>query len=901
MTTSRLASFLACIALATCRVHPANAQVVDPNFWIADGAVRAWARVSDTLYIGGDFTYVGPPTGAFAALDSASGAPLPGWPRVTGTVQCAAADGAGGWYIGGRFTAVGGVARRNLAHLRGDGSLDTWDPGASDEVRAIAVSGARVFVGGLFDLAGGAWRPHLAALDASTGFATSWAPAVDGVVNALLVHQGALYAGGGFTQAGGRSRQGLAALDPASGLATEWSALVDGTVNALAGAGDVLYVGGEFSRAGGQLRQRAAAIDSRNGLAFAWNPEPDGTVRALALRAGVVYAGGSFTAVGGQARRALAALDATTGSLLPFDQGLNGNVYSLAATDRAIHAGGDFTHTAAGPRRCLAAFDPSSGAVLAWSPGADATVYVVAPGVQGVFAGGAFRSSGGLQRDHLAAIDLRTGAGTSWASSASHPVTSMVARDGVLYVAGNFGTLDGLPRSRVGAVHTHTGRVTSFAPPAPDAPPSDLAASETHLLAVGTFLNVGPAARHGFVAFDRATGADAGWLLVPSSPGKFNAVAVVTGRILLGGEFGTILGNARPNLAAISPVTGQLQAWNPAPNAGVFGLLGAGDIAYVSGYFSQIGGLARSYVAALDVASGQATSFQLEAINYAGVSLLADGLAYVKGPANSFPWATTSEGWATVDPVTGAGRTWHAGRCQSLLAADPAWVVANDQVDADALPGSVTRRIARFLVGGPALAPYVSLLAPVGGEWVTPGDTITIRWDAGADARGVQSLDLWLSRTGADGPWEPLAAALTGTGVWSWPVQGPFSDDCRVRADMRNWDGIVSTTMSPASFTISSEPGPPTPQAAHTAVLDAPRPNPARGRSQLAFDVPERADVRIELYDVQGRAVATLAAGSREPGRHVIGLDTSALPAGLYFARMRTGATDLRQRLVVVK
>lgn len=899
MLSPRLASALATLTLAVLLAGAVGAQVPDPDFWIADGAVRAWARVADTLYIGGDFTYVGPQTGSFTPLDSTTGAPLPDWPRVAGTVFCAAPDGAGGWYVGGRFTAVGGVARRNLAHVRADGSLDAWDPGADDEVRAVAVSGSRVFVGGMFDLAGGAWRPNLAALDATTGFATSWASAVDGVVRALLVHQGVLYVGGIFTQAGGRTRQGLAALDLASGTATEWSALLDGNVFALAGAGDVLYAGGEFTQAGGQLRMRAAALDRRTGLAHAWDPGANGTVMALALGPGVVYAGGSFTTVAGQERRSLAALDATSGSVLPFASGLNGTVFALAATGRALYVGGDFTGLATLQRRCLAAFDPSSGEALAWSPGADATVYTVAPGVQGVFAGGAFKSAGGLQRDHLAAIDLRTGAGTSWACGADGRVSSMIERDGLLYVGGNFKTLDGQPRTYIGAVDARTGRATSFSPPAPNASGPLLAATESHLLAIGTFQTVGGVARPRFAAFQRTTGADAGWTLTTN--GSFDALAVVNGRILVGGSFSVVAGQARSNLAALDPVTGQLQAWDPAPNSAVFSLLGAGDLAYVAGNFTQIGGQARRLVAALDAASGQATAFELDAVGYAGVSLLANGLAYVKGSANAFPWSTTSEGWGTVDPATGAGRTWYSGRCQGLLAADTDWVVVSDQADPGTQPGVVARRIARYFVGGPSLPPHVSLLAPVGGEWVKLGDTITIRWDAGADARGVQSVDLWLSRTGADGPWEPLAAALANTGVWSWPVQGPFSDDCRVRADVRNWDGIVSTTMSPASFTISPVPAAVTPQATRSAALEAPYPNPARTRGTLVFDVPVRADVRLEIYDLQGRAVATLADGPREPGRYVLGFDAARLPAGLYFARLRTGGADLRQRLVVVK
>src|SRR6185503_15272958 len=42
------------------------------------------------------------------------------FPAVEGTVNAALSDGTGGWYLGGEFESVGGVARHNLAHLRAD-------------------------------------------------------------------------------------------------------------------------------------------------------------------------------------------------------------------------------------------------------------------------------------------------------------------------------------------------------------------------------------------------------------------------------------------------------------------------------------------------------------------------------------------------------------------------------------------------------------------------------------------------------------------------------------------------------------------------------------------------------------------------------------------------------------
>src|SRR5690606_38160832 len=95
-----------------------------PDMWIANGQVAAIAEDAGTLYFGGMFTHVGPDTGSGALLDATTGELSDTKsPYVSGVVYASAPDGSGGWFIGGSFTHVGGVPRRNLAHIRADGSL----------------------------------------------------------------------------------------------------------------------------------------------------------------------------------------------------------------------------------------------------------------------------------------------------------------------------------------------------------------------------------------------------------------------------------------------------------------------------------------------------------------------------------------------------------------------------------------------------------------------------------------------------------------------------------------------------------------------------------------------------------------------------------------------------------
>ena len=71
---------------------------------------------------------------------------------VTGTIYAMARVGTR-TIIGGDFTAVGGVARKNAAAIRADGTLDpSFKPNPNGIVQSIAVSAdsTRVFLGGTF-------------------------------------------------------------------------------------------------------------------------------------------------------------------------------------------------------------------------------------------------------------------------------------------------------------------------------------------------------------------------------------------------------------------------------------------------------------------------------------------------------------------------------------------------------------------------------------------------------------------------------------------------------------------------------------------------------------------------------------------------------------------------------
>jgi hypothetical protein len=208
----------------------------NPN---ASGPVYALAVSGSTVYAGGSFTCFGNcPSGtegvdkwtrnSLAAIDiggtcltSYNSSCLKSWdPSASNTVSALTVSGST-VYVGGSFTSTGGTGRNRLAAIDIGGTcltaympscLHSWDPGANNNVNALAMSGSTVYAGGDFTSIGGATRNRLAAIH-TDGSLQSWDPNASSTVNALAVSSSTVYAGGSFTSIGGIPRNRIVSIN----------------------------------------------------------------------------------------------------------------------------------------------------------------------------------------------------------------------------------------------------------------------------------------------------------------------------------------------------------------------------------------------------------------------------------------------------------------------------------------------------------------------------------------------------------------------------------------------------------------------------------------------------------------------------------------------------------------
>lgn len=146
----------------------------------------------------------------------------------------------------------------------------------------------------------------------------------------------------------------------------------------------------------------------------------------------------------------------------------------------------------------------------------------------------------------------------------------------------------------------------------------------------------------------------------------------------------------------------------------------------------------------------------------------------------------------------------------------------------------------------------------------------------------------------ASGPWIPPITinGQTTTGNARQVISGTWGD------------ALDGTFPQGLPFIIHGTAGTATedgPSIAGEFALTAPAPNPSTSSATVAVEVERAQEIRVVLYDVMGRAVATLHDGLAPVGTLRLVLDSGSLPAGAYLLRAAGEAGTVSQRMTIAR
>ena len=215
--------------------------------------------------------------------------------------------------------------------------------------------------------------------------------------------------------------------------------------------------------------------------------------------------------------------------------------------------------------------------------------------------------------------------------------------------------------------------------------------------------------------------------------------------------------------------------------------------------------------------------------------------------------------------------------------------------------GLAVDALSRLAVAAADLADPFQVTAPDAGADEVPGARAGF-----ADLIPAADLEGLDAPAGAAGDPAATALALAAASAALRPeVEGAAAagDDAALGALRRGRLAAALATARALALQAWTEAGAPAlaaPPAPRTARV---RPSPVRGAAALLFELPARAALRLDVYDLQGRRVATRDLGVVEAGPRSVPLapsDMRALAPGVYLARVTATGWQATGRLTRV-
>jgi hypothetical protein len=78
-------------------------------------------------------------------------------------------------------------------------------------------------------------------------------------------------------------------------------------------------------------------------------------------------------------------------------------------------------------------------------------------------------------------------------------------------------------------------------------------------------------------------------------------------------------------------------------------------------------------------------------------------------------------------------------------------------------------------------------------------------------------------------------------------------------------------------------------------------PNPFNPSTNISFQLPQANNVKLVVYDLLGREVATIVNGYMNAGKHTVDFNASTLASGVYVYRIEAGSFTAAKKMILVK
>lgn len=568
---------------------------------------------------------------------------------INSTVRAIALQPDARILIGGDFTSVGNVSRQRIARLMPDGSMDeTFDTGAGANSAVYSIGAqadGKVIIGGRFTQVALAERRRLARLEATGALDSSFNADVESNVvdKALILGGGRTLIAGDFNSVNGTPVNGVAVVidptAPAAGVLqfadTDYrvpenaasAVLLVHRLDGGVGAASVHYQTGvlnppfsaeegtDFTPVSGDLTWADGDVADKQIVV----PIVNGSVTEVEERFTVSLTDATGAALGQANVATVTIVNDDPGLLdLGFNSGAGtlGRVNSVAvqSDDKAIVVG-EFQWALGASCGRIARLNPDGSLDGSFDPGsgANSTIRAVAVQADGkVLIGGDFTSYNGVARNYLARLNANGTLDTAFNPGVNSSVSSiLVESSGAILIGGNFNQVNSQSRQSIARLNSDGSIDSAFLPPPFSGTILNIAKqADGAILAAGNFSVFEAGITYYYLARLHPNGS-LDYLFNPYLPSlglPINStvqtvVVQPDQRILIGGDFTSVLGQSRSRIARLLPdgsLDGTFNVGNGANNT-VFELaLQPDGKVLLAGRFTLVANAERSYLARLN-------------------------------------------------------------------------------------------------------------------------------------------------------------------------------------------------------------------------------------------------------------------------------------------------------------
>jgi len=351
--------------------------------------------------------------------------------------------------------------------------------------------------------------------------------------------------------------------------------------------------------------------------------------------------------------------------------------------------------------------------------------------------------------------------------------------------------------------------------------------------------------------------------------GEVRELAVVGNEVVVGGRFTSAGGVSANSVARFNTQTNTWSALGTGSSNGVSGILASvlalavvGNEVYVGGGFTSAGGVSANNVARFNTQTNTWSSLGTGSSNgvFGGVEALAvsGNEVYVGGYFTS-AGGVSARNVARFNTQT---NTWSSLGTGSSNGVD-------SLVFALAVVGNEVYVGGEFTSAGGVRANGVARFNTQTNTWSTLGTGSSNGVSVGGVSGGVYAL------------------AVSGNEVY---VGGRFTSAGGVSAiGVARWNSGTSRVEQLS------------PTAPKTFLLEQNYPNPFNPSTTIRYQLPVASEVKLEVYDVLGKKIATLVNERQSAGSYQVVWNASGLSSGTYFYRLQAGTFTQTKKMILVK